>query len=287
MAVDPKLAAHTFGELLHDRAAAAPDETAFTFLRDGEGDEDAITLGELHARALAVAGLLRTRLAAGARALLLFPPGLDYVVSVFACFYAGVVGVCAAPPHPKRLHRTLPRLLAIAADADVEAVLAPAAVGEGARQLLAADHPLARAVWLAPDASDVSGDDFEPALGRPDDVGLLQYTSGSTADPRGVMLTHANLLDNSEFIATAFGHTPESRGFIWLPPYHDMGLIGGILQPVYAGFPCVLTSPVHVIKRPARWLEGVSRHRATTSGGADFPHQPCVRPAEPAPRAPP
>ncbi len=278
MAVDRKLAARTFSEVLHVRAEGRPDDLAFRWLDDGGVEGESFSFSELHGRALALAALLRERLPAGARVLLLLPPGLDYVVSVYACFHAGAIGVCAAPPQPKRLHRTLPRLLAIAADADAHAVIAPAAMRDAAQGFLEGDQALAQAVWIAPeDAGATPPGDAAPYVGRPDEVAFLQYTSGSTGDPRGVMLTHGNLVEHSEAIARAFGNSDDVRGYSWLPPYHDMGLIGCILQPVYAGFEGYLTSPISVIKRPALWLEAITRYRITHSGGPNFGYDLCVR----------
>jgi acyl-CoA synthetase (AMP-forming)/AMP-acid ligase II len=265
------------GEILAARAAQTPDQRAFLYLVDGEREEQEITYAQLHERAAAIAARLQETLPAGARVLLLFPPGLDFVTAIFGCFYAGVVAVSAAPPSPKRLHRTLPRLLAIAADADVKAVLTTAAIKDAAQVPLSGESQLRDAAWLAVDGGPSAPPaGWEPHAAEASDVVFLQYTSGTTAVPRGVALTGRNLLHNSEFIARAFGHGPDSCAFIWLPPYHDMGLIGGIVQPLYAGFPCVLTSPIAVIKRPARWLEGVSRHGATTTGGPNFAFDLCV-----------
>lgn len=267
--------ARTFGDILAGRAESTPDQLAFTFVHEGEDDEE-VTYLEVHGRAQAVAAGLLDAVKPGSRALLLFAPGLDYVAAVFGCFQAGVVGVSASPPQPKRLNRTLPRLLAIAEDAQVDAVLTTAALREAAQPLFTDDQPLARARWIAVD--DAAADSEPGVVPRGEaDLAFMQYTSGSTSDPRGVMLSHGNLLSNSDVIARGFGHSRESRGFIWLPPYHDMGLIGGVLQPVYIGFPCALMSPIAVIKRPARWLEGVSRFRATTSGGPNFAYDLCVR----------
>ena len=274
--------ATTFSELLALRAESAPDDLAFTFLVDGETDEDVVTYHELYRRSSAIAARLRGPAAPGDRALLLFPPGLDYVAALLACWHSGVIGVSTAPPQPKRLERTLGRLLGVAADADPVCVLTTPALWEAARPLLGEDQPLARAEWIAiDDARTLESDLADPVQVDRDDVAFLQYTSGSTAAPRGVMLTHGNLLDNSELIARAFEHSPETKTFMWLPPYHDMGLIGGILQPIYVGCRCVLTSPVAMIRRPARWLEGISRHRATTSGGPNFAYDLCVRKIEP------
>jgi acyl-CoA synthetase (AMP-forming)/AMP-acid ligase II len=268
----------TFAEALAARAEDAPDALAFTFLDEDGVEREAMTYGALRARSAAIAGMLEERLAVDERALLLLPPGLDYVAALFACFQAGVVAVSAPPPHPRQLERTLPRLLAIGADAAVGAVLTTGELTAPPPGLVPEGHALARAPWLAVDACTSDGDATASARARePADLAILQYTSGSTADPRGVMLTHANLLVNSELIAQRLGSSGADRGFIWLPPYHDMGLIGGILQPVYRGFECVLTSPLTVVKRPERWLEGISTRRATISGGPNFAFDLCVR----------
>src|SRR5947209_2620383 len=264
----------TFSETLTMRAEATPDRHAFTFLRDGETDEERVSYIDLHRRAQAIAAALREATPAGSRALLLLAPGLDYTCAVFGCFHAGVVGVSAAPPSPKRVHRTLPRLLSIAADAEVTAIVTTAAIRDAAQALLA-DGPLAAAAWVAIDDFDEDAA-WEDLQRSPSALAFMQYTSGSTSDPRGVMLTHRQLLENSKFIHTAFGHDPDTVGFIWLPPYHDMGLIGGILQPVYAGMPTVLMSPIAAMKRPARWLQGIGRYGAHTSGGPNFAYDMCV-----------
>jgi acyl-CoA synthetase (AMP-forming)/AMP-acid ligase II len=268
----------TFGEVLSRRAELEPDQTVFVYLRDGETDEEALTCIELHRRAQRIAGALLEKCAPGAHALLLFAPGLDYVSAVYGCFQAGVVGVSALPPQPKRLARTLPRLIAIAQDAEVDVVLTTAMLRDGARSMFT-EGPLAEAAWIAVDDLPEDVPDVGVVARAMSDLAFMQYTSGSTKAPLGVMLTNENLVDNTLFIGEAFGHQPASLGFNWLPPYHDMGLIGGVLQPVFygGGRPSVLISPLAFIKRPARWLEGVSRYRATISGGPNFAYDLCTK----------
>jgi acyl-CoA synthetase (AMP-forming)/AMP-acid ligase II len=265
---------------------------AFIYLDDDEC-EHKISFAQLHERALGLAHDLLASARPADRALLLLPPGLDYVATIFGCFYAGVIGVSAPPPQPRRLQRTLGRLLKIAESAGTTTVITTAPFADAARGLIPAGHQLIDARWLTADTSSSSTDTSVIADPNPTDVAFLQYTSGSTADPRGVRLTHANLLDNSRFIAAAFDHDPElSLGFNWIPPFHDMGLIGAILQPVYfLGLhldeaargrnpdraASVLASPLAVVKRPVRWLQGVSRYRATTSGGPNFSYDMCVQ----------
>lgn len=270
-------ATESFGASLARHAEQKADELVFTFLNFGEDEDDeTLSFAQLHRQAQNIAALLLEKVPPSGRVLLLFPPGLDYVRALYGCFQAGIVGVSAPPPQPKRLHRTLPRLTAIAADAEISAVLSTNFISAAAKSFFE-EGPLAEVEWIATDTAPEGG---EVEVARPalTDMAFLQYTSGSTRAPRGVMLSHENLLDNSNLIAGTFEHIPdgEHSGLIWLPPYHDMGLIGGVLQPVHVGGPCILMSPLAVIKRPARWLEAMSRYRATTSGGPNFAYDLCV-----------
>jgi acyl-CoA synthetase (AMP-forming)/AMP-acid ligase II len=266
----------TLGATLDWRAENTPDRLAFTYSSDGERDADRVTYLELHRRAQAVAGRLLDVVPTGSHALLLFEPGLDFVAALVGCFQAGVVGVSATPPHPKRMHRTVPRLRAVAGDAEVHAVLTTAAIRDAAKPLFDDGQALAQAPWIA--VHD-GLEDADPGIVAcdPSDLAFMQYTSGSTTAPRGVMLTHANLLANVEVLRRGMRTSSESRTFSWLPPSHDMGLITGILQPLCLGYPSALMSPLTVIKRPLRWLQGVSRFGATVSGAPNFAYDLAVR----------
>jgi acyl-CoA synthetase (AMP-forming)/AMP-acid ligase II len=276
--------AGTFSTILASQARDIPDELVYVFLRDGETDEERMTYRELHERAAGFASSLAGAVTVGGRALLLLPPGLDYVAALFGCFHAGVVAVSAAPPHPKRLHRTLPRLLAIAEDAEAHCVLTTPAIKAVAEPFLSeAEQPLARAPWLTETTDgDLRLDEWglEP---RPrSELAFLQYTSGSTNTPRGVMLTHDHLVRMCSMIADAWELTGAGDlGFNWLPPYHDMGLIS-VMQPIVVGGASILTSPLSIMKRPMRWLEGISRYKVTTSGGPNFAYDLCVERFDPA-----
>ena len=268
----------TLAELLVRRGAEQPAREALTFLGD-DGDAVELTYAELDARARAIAAVLADTCRAGDRALLLYPPGPEYIAGFFGCLYAGVIAVPAYPPLDAR---QAARLTGIAADATPAAVLTAAAFLDLARDLL---EPVLRqagvpARWIATDT--VAGvDDESRVRHNAERIAFLQYTSGSTGQPKGVVVTHANLLHNSAFIHDRFGHTASSRGVIWLPPYHDMGLIGGILQPVYAGFPVTLMSPLNFLREPLRWLRAVSDYGATTSGGPNFAYDLAVRKTTP------
>jgi amino acid adenylation domain-containing protein len=221
--------------------------------------------------------------AAGERVLLLYPPGLEYIVAFFGCLYAGAVAV---PAYPPQLNRPAPRIQSIVADAQATIALTTAHILGNMEQRFAHAPDLAALRWLTIDES-ADGLDQSRQLRQvtTDTLAFLQYTSGSTSTPKGVMLTHGNLLHNLSLIQSCFGHSADSRGVIWLPPYHDMGLIGGILQPLYAGFSVTLMAPVTFLQRPYRWLQAISQLRGTTSGGPNFAYELCTRKVTPEQRA--
>ena len=260
----------SFAHLLWDRAQRTPDRVGYTFVSEPKG---ALSYGALHARAAAIAARLLAVAAPGDRVVLLIPPGPDYVAGFFGCLYAGIIAVPAYPPLDER---QVPRLVSVIANARPSLVLTDSALAAPTRQLLARHTAGAALQVLAVDEADGPPPLRVPPGIRPDDVAFLQYTSGSAGDPKGVVVSHGNLLDNSEAIRILFGHDEHSQGVIWLPPYHDMGLIGGILQPLYAGFPVALMSPLDFLARPASWLAAVGEHRATTSGGPNFAFDLCV-----------
>jgi acyl-CoA synthetase (AMP-forming)/AMP-acid ligase II len=276
----------TFVSLLDARASATPDAPAFTFLPDGEAEGPRWTYADLAARAGAVATALRESTSPGDRALLVYPPGLDFLAAFFGCLCADVVAVPAYPPEPARLARTLPRLRAIVADAHPSAVLTTGLV-RAAADLVAAQAPeLAVPPWLATDELAPIAPAGARAAVAPDDVAFLQYTSGSTGTPRGVMVSHRNLLENIRLIVRGYGLREDDEVFVgWLPVYHDMGLIANLLTSVRLGVPCVLMSPADFLRRPMRWLRAIDRYRGTTSGGPNFAYDLCVRRSTPEERA--
>jgi amino acid adenylation domain-containing protein len=277
---DRKSSHRTLAGLLRERAADRPDHGLYTFLADGEEEAGGLTYRELDRRARALAAWLQDAGCRGERALLLFPPGLDFITAFFGCLYAGAAAV---PAYPPRLHRTDERLVEIFRDARPHAVLTTSAL---LGRLATAQGELAGGRLVAVDQiPDSLAEDWrEPDLGA-GDLAFLQYTSGSTAAPKGVLVTHGNLLDNEERIRRAFGQSAESVVVGWLPLYHDMGLIGNVLQPLWSGGRCILMSPQAFLQRPARWLEAISRYRATTSGGPNFAYDLCVRRVGPEQRA--
>ncbi|MEM7350844.1 MAG: AMP-binding protein, partial [Acidobacteriota bacterium] len=219
----------TLNDLLRTRAREMPEKTAFSFLVDGEQAGDRLLYGELDARARSIAAQLVRAGAVGERALLLYPPGLEFAAAFFGCLYAGTVAVPAYPP----ARRTLDRLRSIALDAQPRVALTTAGQRARYEALLGKVPELGGLHWLATDeaAEAPAGAWSEPPVGR-DALALLQYTSGSTAAPKGVEITHGNLLSNEEMIRQAFGQSSDSVVVGWLPVYHDMGLIGNLLQPI-------------------------------------------------------
>ncbi|MAT69548.1 MAG: fatty acyl-AMP ligase [Planctomycetaceae bacterium] len=273
-AAEPPLA--SVAELLRRRARELGSRPAFTFT-DEAGAETQSSYAQLDARAAAVGHELAAQLAPGDRAALVFPPGLDFIAAFFGCLYAGVVPVPATFPKPRR---PSPRLDAIVADSDAAAVLTTAATLETV-QLDQQSPAVQAARWIAVDQLATT----RPALVHParhDDLCFLQYTSGSTSDPRGVMISHGNLLANLETIRGGFGLEIAGAddtcpaGVFWLPAYHDMGLIGGILTPLYVGGTSHLLSPAAFLKRPLAWLEKLSATRSAISGAPNFAYQLCA-----------
>jgi amino acid adenylation domain-containing protein len=274
---------HTLVDLLRRRSFEQPDRKAYTFLPDGETEEIDLTYRELDEQVRAIGARLQASGMVGERVLLLYPPGLQYIAAFFGCLYAGAVAV---PVYSPRANRTLLRLQAIMEDARAKMALTTGAVFLRLEPLLAQAPILKDLNWLITDdiAAGVADGWMEPEISS-SSLALLQYTSGSTGKPKGVKVSHGNLVHNQEMIRRAFRQTPQSVIISWLPLYHDMGLIGGVLQPLFVGARCILMSPVSFLQRPARWLQAVSRYRATTSGGPNFAYDMCVRKISGAERA--
>jgi len=277
-AISRTIEARTLVELLGERAQREPELRMYTYLSDGETEAASLTLGQLERRARTIAALLQSAGAGGERALLLYPAGLEFIAAFFGCLYGGVIAVPLPPPNMAQPHRTLPRLRAIVEDAAPRMVLTTRPIMAKLESLIAQAPELRSMRWLATDATGIeaAADWRDPGTTR-DTLALLQYTSGSTATPRGVMVSHGNLIENSVRIDEAFEITDESVSVTWLPVFHDMGLNNGIIQPLYRGRSCVLMAPQAFLQRPGRWLEAVSRYRANISGGPNFAYELCVR----------
>lgn len=265
---DPK----TFVDVLRNRAASREGSKGFTFLVDGEGVEERLDYAGLDRRAREVGQRLAARVARGERAVLVFDAGLDYAATLFGCFYAGVVAVPAYPPNPLRPEAGLAQIERVASDARATVILGSTDLIARLRPLLA-QAPWARAIeWIDPTLEDGDRAPSLPEISA-QDVAIIQYTSGSTSDPKGVIVTHSNLIHNAHFIRAAFGLSADASGVSWLPPHHDMGLMGGIIQPMFVGMNMVLFSPQLFVQRPLTFLEAITRFRLSGGGAPNFGYE--------------
>jgi acyl-CoA synthetase (AMP-forming)/AMP-acid ligase II len=269
----------TLVDLIRMRARLQPEFVGYRFLPDGDSRALELTYAELDRQARAIAARLQSRVPRGGRALLQIQSDLNFIVAFAGCLYAGVIPVPTMVPHR---NRPIDGLCAIAEDCEPDIILTTAGILASMNPALTTAPALQGRPWLAvdaiatPDAGRADSDAWrEVEIGR-QEIAFLQYTSGSTSAPKGVMVSHANILHNQSMIRDACGHSERTVVVGWLPFFHDMGLIGNILQPLYLGVPCTLMPPAMVLQRPLRWLQAISRYRATTSGGPNFVYDLCV-----------
>ncbi len=270
----------SFVALLRHRATTQSQQTGYLFLRDNnpEKDLEPLSYAQLDQKARAIAAALQTAGEPGQRVLLLHQPGLHFITGFFGCLYAGAIAVTTYPVHRGRLKQALPKICDLLKDAECSTILTTVEMAEGFSaawsDVIGGRCPLVIA------SDTIGANDAEkwhaPAVGR-DSVAFLQYTSGSTSSPRGVAVTHGNMLHNSELIARGFESDSRSMGISWLPPYHDMGLIGGVIKPLFVGFPVVILSPYAFLQQPYRWLQTITKVRATVTGGPNFAYDLCIR----------
>lgn len=261
----------TLVALLAERARLRPGARAYAFLSDRGGEEAALTYGELHRAAAALAAQLGERAGPGERALLVFPPGLEFMVAFFGCLMARIIAVPMMVPRRNSARDSSAVILA-----NCEPGIALTTSALALRQDLMARFERASLQWLevglAPDSSE------NPVLPapQPQDIAFLQYTSGSTSDPRGVVVSHANLIANLEMIRLSLGNTSRSTHVNWVPLYHDMGLILNALQAFYVGAPCVLMAPNGFMQRPLNWLHAIHHYKAEVACSPNFGFDLCV-----------
>lgn len=260
-------------EILRSHSIQHPDRLAYTFLTDDSTGKSTITYGELYLQATAIAAALQKLEMAGERALLLYPAGLEFIKAFLGCLAAGVVAV---PINLPRRNRSMEKVEAIAKDAEAKLALTPTSSVSNWEKWQEQTPELKNLHWLNSEtlAAD-SAEDLALSL-EANSLAYLQYTSGSTSQPKGVMVSHGNIIHNSQCIQQAFELTPDSVSVSWLPHFHDMGLIDGIIQPLYTGFPGYLMSPVSFLQLPIRWLQAISQYRGTHGGGPNFAYDLCV-----------
>ncbi|MGB8699916.1 MAG: fatty acyl-AMP ligase [Thermosynechococcaceae cyanobacterium] len=252
-----------------------PDRIAFTFLEKDAQVNNRWTYQVLDENARSIAAQLQAQNMQGERALLLYPQGLEFIAAFLGCLYAGVVAV---PAYPPRANHSMHRLSAIAVDAEAAIALTTQAVLSTIQPQLDKSPILNRLPWLATDTvSATLASDWQEINVESNTLAFLQYTSGSTGTPKGVMVSHGNIIHNERMIQLAMQHTEKSIIVGWLPLFHDMGLIGNTLQPLYCGAHCIFMSPVTFLQHPIDWLTAISQFKATTSGGPNFAYDLCVR----------
>jgi acyl-CoA synthetase (AMP-forming)/AMP-acid ligase II len=276
----------TVVDLLRAKSLVQPNDRAYIFLENGETESASLTYKELDERAKVLAShLQKQRTLPGEKVLLLYPAGIEFIVAFFGCLYAGKVAVPCYAPKPNQSFSSSSRLQAILSNSQATIILTTSSILADQKIHFPQDNDFFKFQWIVTDiATDQVPDWQEPELDS-QTIAFLQYTSGSTGTPKGVMVSHGNILSNEQMIKLAYQHTEQTVFVGWLPLFHDMGLIGNILQPLYLGIPCFFMSPGAFIQKPFRWLQAISKYKATTSGGPNFAYNYCVRRVTPEQRA--
>ncbi|MFN9559078.1 MAG: fatty acyl-AMP ligase [Dolichospermum sp.] len=261
--------------ILNQRASQTPNQLAYIFLKNRENQEQNITYQQLSQNSKNIAIKLQSLIPKGSRALLLYPQGLEFINAFLGCLYAGIIAV---PAYPPKRNQKMSRLAAIIKDAQPQIILTTSSMLESIKEKLTDIVDSSALQWLATDS--LNNDEEELSYIFPnissDSLAFLQYTSGSTGTPKGVMISHGNIFHNSASIQKAFELTEKSVSVTWLPSFHDMGLIDGIIQPLYTGFLGVILPPESFLQRPILWLQAITKYRATHSGGPNLGYELCV-----------
>jgi myxalamid-type polyketide synthase MxaB len=271
-------------EILEYWSKTQPENTAYISLRDGETEETKLNYVQLWAKVQAIASQLQKAGATNERVLLLYPSGsLDFVTGFLGCLLASAIAV---PVYPPSNNQKMSRLQGIVKDAIPKFALTHSSLLDKLEKWFNQEPSLTNLKLFASDifAQETVINYLKPELNS-EQIAFLQYTSGSTGNPKGVIVSHGNLLHNEQLVEKAFGHSKKTIFVGWLPLFHDMGLMGNILQPLYLGIPCILMSPEAFIQKPYRWLKAISDYKATTSGGPNFAYELCVEKITPEERA--
>lgn len=270
----------SYVNLYRHRAESQSKQLAYIFLEDGENKENKITFGELHDQALIVAKKIRSHALVGERALLVYQPGVEFIVSFTACIYAGVIAVPVFPPQNQK---DWPRFVKIVEDCSASLICTAESTFKTLQMAIRGTAQIADVPCIATDidldkiTSNVKDESWTWPDSTLNTTMFLQYTSGSTGDPKGVMVSHGNLLHNEHVNVLGLGHSCNISVVNWCPQYHDLGLIGNILLAPYTGRQVVLMSPIAFLQKPVRWLRAISKYKATASGGPNFAYELCLR----------
>lgn len=260
-------------ELLRYQSELTPGKTSYVFLHDGESDEEIVTCKQLYDDSVDVAARLQLMQTKGERVILFYPQGTAFIKALYGCFLAGAIAV---PAYPPRKNRSLDRIRALVSDSGAKFILSTTEIYNSCERSFADVSELKDQVWILTDQGEADVSLFKEQKIHPDDIALLQYTSGSTGMPKGVLVTHKNIIRNLEFIRQSFKLSAESVSVSWLPSFHDMGLIDGVIGPVYTGFTGVLMPSVSFIQKPVRWLKAITRYKGTHGGAPNFAFDLCV-----------
>ncbi|RYE41578.1 MAG: fatty acyl-AMP ligase, partial [Sphingobacteriales bacterium] len=258
----------SFIDILEQSCSDNLPKVAYTFLEDGELIEKNITYEDLQISARSIAAYLQQRLNPGDRVLLMFNPGLDFITTFYGCLYAGIIAI---PTYPLRLNRNVDQLTAIILNSGAKIVL----TNSTSYSKTLSNNLGIKVINIGEISTEWNVEWRRPTIVK-EDIAFLQYTSGSTGNPKGVIITHKNIIHNQQLIKSAFSQNEKSLIVGWLPFYHDMGLIGNILHPAFLGARSVLMSPVHFLQKPSRWLDAISQYKGTTSGGPNFAYDLCI-----------
>lgn len=260
-------------DILRWRAENEPERRAFTFLADGEKEEGVWTYADLDCRARAIAAQLQAEGLTGERAVLLYPSGLEFIAAFFGCLYAGVIAVPCSPPRP---NKPTSRLDSVVANCEPAVALTTGELLATAESQLGKSLSRPVKCWNTESILEPVKP-WQPNEISPDSIAFLQYTSGSTSQPKGAMLTHQNIMANSAQIRDRFEFKSQSVMVGWLPNFHDMGLVGMVLQPVFTGFSSIIMAPTSFLQKPLRLLQAIGRYHATHYGNPNFALDHCVR----------
>lgn len=259
----------TLPDILRQRAEIQKDELLYIFLEDGENEKEKYSYQKLDHQAKAIAAEIQKISNKGDRVLMLFPSGMEYITSLYGCLYSGAIAI---PAYPPRRNRNFFRIQSIINNSGARIAMTTRSIFSLIDKNFAGEESLKNIKWIIYEDIDIENEKSltDPNL-HPNDIALLQYTSGSTGAPKGVMVSHKNIVANSEIIKKSFAYKQHiSVGVNWLPSFHDMGLIGCIFQPCYTGFPSVLMPPVAFLQKPENWFKSVTKYKGTSIGGPNF-----------------